>query len=122
MKNGFGVEERKTPQCVVVVVEAAVDDYADDSNSSSSGGGRASAVRATAAAARETKSSVGGADVNQLHVTLDISAANGKWMECSGVGFWGFFYTPNRDGSNHEFQDPSAVDPKYSTSIYNVID
>ena len=70
MKNGFGVEELKTPHCVA-----------------------AGAMRATAAAARKTKSwgrsldvvvvVNGGDDVNQLHVTLDTSAARGKW---SAVG------------------------------------
>ena len=55
---------------------------------------------AAAAAARETKSSVGGADVNQLHVTLDISAANGEWSAVEW--FLGILLSI-------KFQDPSAV-------------
>ena len=93
------MEERKTPQCVVVVI------FDDDDDDSSGWAGALRGAAAAAAAARETKSWVGGADVNQLHVTLDISAANGKW---SGVPGYSFFSILNRAATTPQFRYPSA--------------
>ena len=73
MKNGFRVEELKTPHCVAAAAGAM---------RAAEGGGRQRG-KPNLGVARSLDVVVvnggDGDDVNQLHVTLDTSAARGKW-------------------------------------------
>ena len=80
MKNGFRVEELKTPHCVAAAAGAM----------RAEGGGRQHG-KPNLGVARSLDVVVvnggDGDDVNQLHVTLDTSAAaNGKWGACRREG------------------------------------
>ena len=84
MKNGFRVEELKTPHCVAAAAAGAM------RATEAEGGGRQRG-KPNLGVARSLDVVVvvnggDGDDVNQLHVTLDTSAASGKWSAAEREG------------------------------------
>ena len=69
MKNGFRVEGLKTPHCVAAAAGAMRATEAEGGNAENQILGSLDIV----------VNGGDGDDVNQLHVTLDTSAASGKW-------------------------------------------